>query len=254
MAYAFGDAKAPGTRKTQFFDIMASRGIYHDGWFASAWARANRGWAGCRRAIKEWSPLTDKWELYNLDEDWSQATTSPPESEEARGDEVALPARIHEEQESADRRRLWSTALFHPEDAPASPLTEWTFDAPITRMPESAAPKLGKVDSLVTMEVDVPDERERRALRAGWIFRRDHLLREGRLPVLRVQSVRNAAHQTQVQGQAADRQGENGGGIQTGRQDRRTHGCHAEGEWRRAVATRASTGRHVAPLHQQCDL
>ena len=51
---------------------------------------------------------------------------------------------------------LWSTAMFHPEDAPASSLTEWSFDGPITRMPESAAPKLGKVDSLVTMDVDVP--------------------------------------------------------------------------------------------------
>ncbi len=39
---------------------------------------------------------------------------------------------------------LWSTAMFHPEDAPAPSLTEWSFDAPITRMPESAAPKLGK--------------------------------------------------------------------------------------------------------------
>ncbi len=52
MVYALGDAKAPGTRKTQFFDIMASRGIYHDGWFASAPARVNRGWAGCRRASR----------------------------------------------------------------------------------------------------------------------------------------------------------------------------------------------------------
>ena len=51
---------------------------------------------------------------------------------------------------------LWSTALFHPEDTPASKLTEWTFDTPITRMPEPAAPKLGKVDSLVTMDLDVP--------------------------------------------------------------------------------------------------
>ena len=51
---------------------------------------------------------------------------------------------------------LWSTALYHPEDAPASTLTEWTFDGPMTRMPESAAPKLGKVDSLVTMELEVP--------------------------------------------------------------------------------------------------
>ena len=51
---------------------------------------------------------------------------------------------------------MWSTAMFHPEDAPASSLTEWTFDGPMTRMPESAAPKLGKVDSLVVMDVDVP--------------------------------------------------------------------------------------------------
>ena len=35
---------------------------------------------------------------------------------------------------------LWATALYHPEDAPASHLTEWTFDVPITGMPESAAP------------------------------------------------------------------------------------------------------------------
>jgi arylsulfatase len=51
---------------------------------------------------------------------------------------------------------LWSTAMFHPEDAPASPLTEWTFDVPVTLMPESAAPKLGKNNSLVKMEVEIP--------------------------------------------------------------------------------------------------
>jgi arylsulfatase len=53
---------------------------------------------------------------------------------------------------------LWSTVLYHPEDAPASAFTEWSFDQPITGMPESAAPKLGKVSSLVTMQVDVPDK------------------------------------------------------------------------------------------------
>ena len=34
MAYTFADAKAKGRRTTQFFDIMGSRGIYHDGWYA----------------------------------------------------------------------------------------------------------------------------------------------------------------------------------------------------------------------------
>jgi arylsulfatase len=32
MAYTFADAKAKDRRTTQFFDIMGSRGIYHDGW------------------------------------------------------------------------------------------------------------------------------------------------------------------------------------------------------------------------------
>ncbi len=53
---------------------------------------------------------------------------------------------------------LWSTVLSHPEDAPASPYTEWTFDHPITNMPESVAPKLGKVSSVVSMKVDVPED------------------------------------------------------------------------------------------------
>ena len=52
---------------------------------------------------------------------------------------------------------LWSTVLFHPEDAPATPYTEWTFTGPMTRMPESAAPKLGKFDNPVAMEVDMPE-------------------------------------------------------------------------------------------------
>jgi len=46
--------------------------------------------------------------------------------------------------------------MFHPEDAPAPKATEWNFNAPITHMPESTAPKLGKNSSTVTMEVDVP--------------------------------------------------------------------------------------------------
>ena len=51
---------------------------------------------------------------------------------------------------------MWATAIYHPEDAPETPVTEWTFDGPMTECRESVAPKLGKVDSLVSMDVDVP--------------------------------------------------------------------------------------------------
>jgi arylsulfatase A-like enzyme len=157
MVYTFTDPNAKGTRTTQFFDIMASRGVYHEGWFASAPGPREPWVGGIPKGVKEWSPLTDKWELYNIDEDWSQANDlaarNPKKLEEMK-------ALFIEESKKYKNLPigggLWSTALFHPEDAPAPTLTEWTFDAPITLMPESAAPKLGKVSSLVNMEVDVP--------------------------------------------------------------------------------------------------
>ncbi len=159
MAYTFGDPTAANQKSTQFFDIMASRGIYQNGWFASARGPREPWIGGIPKGIREWSPLTDKWQLYNIEEDWSQAHDLSDEMPEKLAEMKALFLT-----ESARNKNLpiggglWSTALYHPEDAPASPLTAWTFDHPIQRMPESAAPKLGKVSSLVTMEVDVPAE------------------------------------------------------------------------------------------------
>ncbi len=157
MAYSLADPDAPGSRHTQFFDIMASRGVYQDGWFACARGPREPWVGGIPAGIRQWSPLTDTWELYHVEEDWSQSSDLAAE----------MPAKLEEMKalfltESAKNKNLpiggglWSTALYHPEDAPASPLTEWTFDHPIKGMPESAAPKLGKVSSLVSMEVDVP--------------------------------------------------------------------------------------------------
>ena len=36
FAYTFDDAKAKGRRTTQYFELGCNRGIYHDGWMASA--------------------------------------------------------------------------------------------------------------------------------------------------------------------------------------------------------------------------
>jgi arylsulfatase A-like enzyme len=131
MVYAFGDAKAPGTRKTQFFDIMASRGIYHDGWFASAPGPREPWVGGMPKGIKEWSPLTDKWELYNLDEDWSQANdlaaTNPQKLEEMK---LLFLLESTKNKNLPIGGGLWSTAMFHPEDAPASALTNGPSRAP----------------------------------------------------------------------------------------------------------------------------
>ena len=159
---------------------MASRGIYHDGWFASAIGPREPWVGGMPKGIKEWSPLTDTWELYNIDEDWSQANdlaaTNPAE---ARGDEGPLHRRSHEEQEPAHRRRPVVHGDVPSGGRPGLVLHRWTFDGPMTRMPESAAPSWANQQHCEHGSGRAR-ERQRRALRAGGLFRRRHLLCEGR--------------------------------------------------------------------------
>jgi len=67
MNYSFDNASAPDTRKTQYFEMIGNRAIYDDGWFAGTIHKAP--WEAAPRR-----PLADDiWELYNVNEDFSQA-------------------------------------------------------------------------------------------------------------------------------------------------------------------------------------
>ncbi|MGC4001954.1 MAG: arylsulfatase [Pirellulales bacterium] len=68
FAATFGDAKAAEHRRTQYFEMAVNRGIYHDGWFASAMSFVP--WNPNR---DKFDPDAQKWELYNIDDDFSQA-------------------------------------------------------------------------------------------------------------------------------------------------------------------------------------
>ncbi|MBL7648119.1 MAG: arylsulfatase [Candidatus Hydrogenedentes bacterium] len=67
MLYSADNAEAADTRTTQYFEMFGNRGIYHEGWVA------------CTRHSIPWLmvPLpaleNDTWELYNIDEDFTQA-------------------------------------------------------------------------------------------------------------------------------------------------------------------------------------
>jgi arylsulfatase len=74
MAYTWdkANANAPSTRTTQYFEMFGDRAIYHDGWIAST-----TPWAAPWLMGLGGKPPTDMingytWELYNLDEDYSQ--------------------------------------------------------------------------------------------------------------------------------------------------------------------------------------
>lgn len=89
----FTDPAAPETHKQQYFEILGNRAIYKDGWVA-----------GAKRSYKPWNLITelakvyvddtanDRWELYNVDKDFSEANdlaaSNPAKLEELKAEFV----------------------------------------------------------------------------------------------------------------------------------------------------------------------
>jgi arylsulfatase A-like enzyme len=68
MRYSFDDGAAPERRRTQYFEMVGNRGIYHEGW--TAVTRHGVPW----QMTAEPRPFDDDvWELYDTSHDWSQA-------------------------------------------------------------------------------------------------------------------------------------------------------------------------------------
>jgi arylsulfatase A-like enzyme len=67
MLYSADAPKAKDTRTTQYFEMFANRAIYHEGWVAAT--RHSIPWI-----MAPLPPVKDDvWELYNVDEDFSQS-------------------------------------------------------------------------------------------------------------------------------------------------------------------------------------
>jgi arylsulfatase len=156
FAYTFDDRDAEGRLRTQYFEIMGSRAIYHDGWMASAFGPRIPWVPGRPEGIDEWTPDQDTWELYHLDEDWTQAHDLAAEH----------PEKLVELKEvfSIEAARnsvypvggaLW-VPIFHPEMRISTPYREWHFTGDIVRMPEFCAPALGNRDNIVTIDAELP--------------------------------------------------------------------------------------------------
>jgi len=68
FAYTFDDAKAKERHTTQYFELGTNRGLYHDGWMASDISVVP--WESVHKDV---DPDKQKWELYNIEKDFSQA-------------------------------------------------------------------------------------------------------------------------------------------------------------------------------------
>jgi arylsulfatase len=78
FAHTFDDASAPSKRRTQYFEMLGSRAIYHDGWRAicpwpgPSFKEAGVGFGQPISAAKLSELDASGWELYHVDEDFAE--------------------------------------------------------------------------------------------------------------------------------------------------------------------------------------
>ena len=75
--YSFTEPAAPSPRTTQYFEIAGWRGLFHNGWMACTYHNKIPWRPGPSEPFEQ-----DRWELYDLTKDFSQATdlaTSEPD-------------------------------------------------------------------------------------------------------------------------------------------------------------------------------
>jgi hypothetical protein len=147
LAYSFAQSSAPSRRRTQIFEQLGNRAIYQDGWMASA--RHTVPWVYTSKRNKDYQ--NDEWELYHLDEDFSQARNVaakyPEKLKEMRALFEAEAARnyIYPLSQVPTRR----AAIFHGDR------TEFVYPGNLPRMSGWAAPRFDR-SHRVTAQIVVP--------------------------------------------------------------------------------------------------
>jgi arylsulfatase len=153
MKYSFENADAPDARTTQYFEMIGNRAIYHEGWFAGTIHKAP--WeAAPRRPLAE-----DVWELYNVNEDFSQsnnlAEQNPEKLEELKN--KFLEEAVKYNVLPIDDR---SIERFDPVIAGRPDLmngrTKLVLYEGATGIPENAFINIKNTSLTITSEVDVP--------------------------------------------------------------------------------------------------
>ncbi|MEO1689529.1 MAG: arylsulfatase, partial [Pseudomonadota bacterium] len=148
------DADAEPRKTEQFFDNNGSRGLYLEGWFAGTFGPFTP-WdsAGSATGIADWDSDDDEWELYYLAEDFSQADDLADERPEKLEE---LKARFLE---VAEDNRVFPIGAgnwlrIHPADRIAPPYDSWNFGPQTRRMPEFAAPGIGRQSTRVVIDAE----------------------------------------------------------------------------------------------------
>jgi arylsulfatase len=154
LVYSFDDAKAPTHHKTQYFELLANRGVYDDGWIDNT-TPMKLPWAPPGFISK---PEDFQWELYHVAVDFSQANNLAAQN----------PAKLKELQAVFDREAKkynvypLDSSFAERADVSIRPsLTRgrntFTFYPGTIRIPEGTAPDMKNKSFTITADVDMPE-------------------------------------------------------------------------------------------------
>ena len=155
MLTTFDDAHAPSNHRTQYFEILGNRAIYHDGWVAACF-HGRLPWI--RLAGFEFDGPQEVWELYDITNDFSQS--------------VDLAAR--EPERLAELQQLFDSEArrygVYPLRDPGSPrhgdfavphvldgISSVTYTTAHTRMPEASVLNIKNRSFSLSAELVIPD-------------------------------------------------------------------------------------------------
>ena len=154
FAYTFDSPEAPERKETQYFDIMGSRGIYHDHWMASTFG-PRTPWVAQMPDLASWDPMQDEWQLYDTRTDFSLMHDVASENPE-KLEELKTLFMVEAEENKVLPIGGGLYVGLHPQEMKRSTNTEWTLFEGMTRIPESQAPNVRNGNLRAEIEAEVP--------------------------------------------------------------------------------------------------
>ena len=148
MRYSFDDAPAASARRTQFFSMLGSRGIWHDGWKAVTNHPTIAGWGNFN---------ADEWELYHTDVDRSELQNLASEEPEKLREMVNLwfaEAGANDAFPLDDRSPL--EILMTPRPQLSAPRDRYVYYPDVADVPETQSVSVRNRSFSIGALVDIP--------------------------------------------------------------------------------------------------
>jgi arylsulfatase len=158
MAYSFdkANADAPSPHKTQYFEMFGVQGLYSNGWMLSA-VPMRAPWDVFGKVIE--NPASAyKFELYDIRKDWTQYTDVAAGNPDKIKEMTEMMFGEFAKYQVLPLDASVATRLVSPRPGLAAGRKVFNYSgAPITGIPDNAAPNLLNTSYTITADIDVPE-------------------------------------------------------------------------------------------------